>query len=651
MSIEIKEEGYKRKLETIKEKVEQIENQSRDPIVPYPPHGISHSEKLEELLDVLFPGEESDKVNEVFGDREKFLLFAAIWLHDVGMYPQLFPDDPNPSTWSREDLEEWDREVLRKTHHERSERYILKNWENLGLEEGEAEILALICKYHRKSQKIPEYIDEKIRLVIAYLRLLDALHIPDRPSRERLRRLKTYLAYGMDPVSKFHWYKSFYVPKDGIKPFPNELKLVIKFILPEEWNKIRNTCCNGKEKMSPLVRAVVTDVKDELDAVKDILVESKVKYGLPAYIYVEPDFELRSLLPERIDELEQLLAIIELFDPAIAPNSAELINTVLDGLERCIIVNNPDFTIEALRAYQRDILEPLLEYRPCHVYLRKVHDYLKKEFQSHSEMSSVDKEKFVKEVNIMVKALKEKRKKLKDELPKKILETLRINDNDVILVYGYSSSVVTVLGALKDDIKENIEIIVCECSTKTKHRYDNKLLYCDGIKYFRELKAIGIKNVYYTPDLCASNLFSRGKFNIERGREEEPPKKVTKVFFGANGIDKRTGEVAHGLGHLAIADMATAYKIPIYVIAESMKIGELKLNPKSQRKDPWYPTDILFDEINERNSYNPREDVVSPKGRELYIMTEKGSAPPNMLKDISSEIEEIVENYKIEHRL
>ena len=82
-----------------------------------------------------------------------------------------------------------------------------------------------------------------------------------------------------------------------------------------------------------------------------------------------------------------------------------------------------------------------------------------------------------------------------------------------------------------------------------------------------------------------------------------------------------------------------------------MKIGELKPNPKSQRKDPWYPTDILFDEINERNSYNPREDVVSPKGRKLHIMTEKGSAPPNMLRDISSEIEEIVENYKIEHRL
>lgn len=102
------------------------------------------------------------------------------------MYPQLFPDDPNPDIWSKEELEKWDREVLRKTHHERSERYILEKWEDLGLEKGEDEILALICKYHRKSQKIPEYMDEKIRLIIAYLRLLDALHIPDRPGEENL---------------------------------------------------------------------------------------------------------------------------------------------------------------------------------------------------------------------------------------------------------------------------------------------------------------------------------------------------------------------------------------------------------------------------------------------------------------------------------
>ena len=329
MSIEIKKEGYKRKLETIKEKVEQIQNQSREPVAPYPPHGTSHSKKLEELLDVLFPGEESEKVNEVFSDKEKFLLFASIWLHDVGMYPQLFPDDPDPNTWDTEDLEEWDREILRKTHHERSKRYILEKWKDLGLENGEARDLALICKHHRKSQKLPEskYVDEKTRLIIAYLRLLDALHIPNRPSKGELSKLRTYLAYGMDPVSKFHWYKSFYV--SGIESSPDELKLTIKFVLPEEWK-------NKEEKIFPLIRAIETDIRDELDAMKDILMESKVKYDLPAYIYVDHSFKLTPLTSQEVDELESLLAIIVLFDPTISPNSGELINIVLDGLERCV---------------------------------------------------------------------------------------------------------------------------------------------------------------------------------------------------------------------------------------------------------------------------------------------------------------------------
>lgn len=646
MPIELKEERYKEKLERIKHVINQIEAQSRSCIVPYSTHGTSHSEKLERLLDNIFPDEEIDKVNRVFNDNEKFLLLAAIWLHDVGMYPQLFPDDP-PLNWSKDRLEKWEREELRKKHHERSERYILENWENLNLENGEARYLALICKYHRKSQKMPVYTGEKVRLIIAYLRLLDALHIPDRPSRDELSRLRTYLVHGMDPISKSHWYKSFYVA--GIELSPKELKLTIKFTLPEKWSKN-----NGKEKMAPLVRTIMADIRDELDAVKDILVEGKVKYDLPAYVHVTYDFKLTPLLPREIDELESLLAIIELFDPTIAPNSGDLINIVLEGLERCIDLNKLDVSIDTLNAYQQDILKPLLECRPCHVYLWKVRDYLENILQQFSGMTSTSKKnQLLREFQITITALKEKRRELKVELPRVVLNELKINIEDVILVYGYSSSVVAVFRALSDDIKEKIDVIICECSTKSKHRYDNKLIYSDGIKYLCEIKESGIKKVYYTPDSCASNLFSNGMFPIKEAKEfekvtiEEPKefKKITKVFFGANGIDITTEEVAHGLGHLAIADIASIYNVPVYVIAESMKIGKLKRDPKNQRGEPWYPTDILFDEVNESNSYNPREDIV-PQEKIKGILTEKGSTPLNRLDAISSDISEINSLYK-----
>lgn len=633
------------RLETIKRRINEIEAGSRAPIVPYTPHGVSHSQKLEKLLDVLLPGEESVKVNKIFNDKERFLLLAAIWLHDIGMYPQLFNDDPNPATWNSNDLEEWDREVLRKTHHERSERYILENFENLNLEKDEYRHLAFICRYHRRSQKLPtKHVDKNILLITAYLRLLDAFHIPDRPSPTELNKLRTFLAYGMDPISKFNWYRSFYVSK--IESSPTELKLTIKFVLPQEWK-------DKEEKMSPLVRAIETDLRDELDAVKDILIEGKVKYDLPAYIYVDHSFELTPLTPQELDELESLLAIIELFDPTISPNSGELIKIVLDGLEKCVDINKVDPSIKALRTYHQNILYKLLEHRSCHVYLWKVYEWIDNQMREFSNTSSTaKKEELLKNVQIMIKALKEKRKDLNDELPRAVLNALKINNNDVIFVYGYSNSVVAVLGALRDDVKKNIEVVVCECSPKTKHRYDNKLIYCDGIQYLRKLKEKGIEKIYYVPDISASNLFSKGILfskSIKKGSEvKEKIKKITKVFFGANGIDKNTGEVAHALGHLAIADMAKKHQIPVYVIAESMKIGKLTANPKNQRKEPWYPTDVLFDDVSEVNSYNPREDIVVDI---TGILTEKGSSPPNRLDEISSNIEEIIENYKRKYNL
>ena len=114
---------------------------------------------------------------------------------------------------------------------------------------------------------------------------------------------------------------------------------------------------------------------------------------------------------------------------------------------------------------------------------------------------------------------------------------------------------------------------------------------------------------------------------------------ITKVLFGANGIDEQTGEIAHGLGHLAIADMAQVYEIPIYVIAESMKIGYIGDIPATMREGPWYPTDLQFSCIKKSDSYNPREERV-PFSKIRSILTEKGSYPPKQLNEISSDIDE-----------
>lgn len=679
--------------------------------IKYPPHDDTHSQKIQKILKKLLPDEQV--VNKAFSDDEKFLLLAAVWLHDVGMNPELFGDEVP--------TEEGDKE-LRKVHNVRSAKWIKSHCAQLRLSEQECERLATIALLHRKAEKIPDDLDIKTRLIIAYLRLADALHIPDRAP---LGELKTHLASGMDAVSKFHWFKSFYVIDS--EPSEEEFKITVKFKKPVSWNG------NPEEDMSPLVDVLNTELKDEIDSVKSILLEGKLRLGLPAYIDIDSTFERTYMEEERISELYELLAIIELFNPIMTPNSGAVVDIVLNQIKRYADITDPNGSIRMLEDYQNNTLKPLLEERPCHVYIRKVREKLMDMLEELDR--NISNPRYIPEqwmtntidaIQKIIKRLIDKRKALENELPPKVFgvtDTLYLfswdnvpgNDNeklqnflkddididwaenaeitndgitisitkgknsakiimndekkkaiietrdgrthlrvikqdgklniyknfltseDHVLVYGYSSSVIMTLNALPVDVKNEITVYVCECTTKTKHRYNNRLIYCDGLKYFRELKKVGIRNVKYIVDLCASNLFSIGE-PTGAGRKF---KRITKVLFGANGIDKTTGEVAHGLGHLAIADMAAAHHIPVFVITESMRIGGLVDNPGHMREGPWYPTDILFDDIKESNSYNPREERVPCKDLITNIITEKGVYPVKSLEAISSNIDDI----------
>jgi len=632
-------EPYKSKLEHIKLEVRKIEGNSRKSLVPYTPHGVeSHIVQLEKLFDNIFPGEYIKTANDYFNDKEKFLFLASLWLHDVGMYCPLISGDPSENNTSMEELKKWDEEERRKKHHERSQRFILENYQQLGLDNNEAKDIALICLSHRKSQKIPEYTDDNIKLIIAYLRLLDALHIPERPSRDDLGKLRDYLASGMEPVSKFHWYKSFYVSE--IKAEPDDLKLTIKFMLPREWIK-------NNEKMNPLINSVEIDIKDEIDAVKDILIKAKIKKNLPAYIYVDHDFKLTPYIEEEVDALDSLLAIIRLFDPSISPNSGEIINIVLDNMKRGI--EGIDYTSCAKNfdAYIRGVLKPLLKDRPCHAYLWNLFEELEKHRIDLNEKrksgTQNDLGELIKNIREMIRALQWWR----EEIPDMFNLESKISHNDSILLYGFSNTVITALKGLEDEVKNSISVYVCQCSTKTKHRYDNKILYYDGVQYIRKLRDIGIKRIMLIPDLCASNLFS---YHQER---KDPG--IMRVIFGANGITNEF--IFHSLGHLGIAEIAkiSGRDVPIYVVSEGMKVRDkMERSPLHQRDGPWYPTDVsVIDYIKDATVYNPREDVV-PIKYIAAVITEWGiyntNEPWIQLKRISPDIQTILNEYRSRHK-
>ena len=626
------------KLESIKKIVKDRWKNARKFKIPYTPHDQTHSEKIESILYdlLLLDDNETGRSIDSFTNDEKFLLLAAVQLHDIGMCPNLtiLPDLPD--------------EELRKTHHERSAEFIKLEPElQTILTAQERDRLSTICFLHRKSEKIPDKLFDKIQLLIAYLRIADALHIPDRAP---LGELRTHLASGMDPVSKYHWLKSFYITYAGPSKKDSH-KLVIKFKKPINWNG------NVEKDLFPLLDIIDTEIKDELDSVKDILVAGNLKYNLPVYTEVETDFNETYLNNDELADLMELLGIIELFNPTITPNSGKVIEIVLNQLERCVTIapEKAKDGIQNVDEYLKITLDPLLKERPCHAYLwniqEKIYKYLeelerKSKTEDENEVASL-RIQFMSKVQQLIRALKWRRRVLKHKLTKEIIKSKIINQNDVFLLYGFSDSVILCFNSLDDDIKKDIEVFVCECSTKTRHRYDNKLIYCEGIHYINELKKIGIKNIYFVPDSCTSNLFfPHNKNEINKGC-----KKVNKVIFGTNGINKNTGEVFHGLGHLAIADMAKIYEIPIYVIAGGLKIRcDLPKVPEKQRMETWYPTDVAFSNtFIDVNFYNPREDIV-PKEKITKIITEKGSynttSPLTELADISTNIDEIVSEYE-----
>ncbi len=579
---------------------------------PYTPHDYTHNIRVEEMLYKLFPPEElSNKLSA----KEKFLIIASIWLHDIGMIPELFPEDKKPQ--SEKETIKWDKKV-RDEHEKRTERYIRENRKSLELTDDEANAVIEICRFHRfkKYKELQNFAKEnwewdisgntiRIPLLVACLRLSDALHIPYRAT-DREREFKIYLALGLDVYSKIHWLKSKYAWE--VSPIQNRFKIDIVLKKPSRY---------PDEKMEPLKRTIEIELQDEIDVVRDIL----IKGGLPVYLNVECKCREYNLMGRKDKkELEELLTDIKLFDPTMSPNATAVVDAILRQINLFLDENEGDL----LKDYKTNVLDILVKKRPCHVFLWKIKELLDNNIHD------------LKRIQDLIKVLQNKRKNAMEKLPEKAYPIFLMEDDPLLLLlYGYSSSVIRCLKYFVEkhpDKKGTLKVYVCQGVTKNKYRYNNRLVYCDGIKYITELKKIGIKdeNINYITDSCASNLFSK--------------REIKMVLFGANGINLK-GYVGHTLGHLAIADMAGKYDVPVYVIADSLKIGNYfgNSNENLQRENAWLTTDIRFEsEIENCTNYNPREDIVPPD-RIKKIITEKGIINP---KEIEKYVDVDIDNFK-----
>lgn len=211
----------------------------------------------------------------------------------------------------------------------------------------------------------------------------------------------------------------------------------------------------------------------------------------------------------------------------------------------------------------------------------------------------------------------------RDRIEKKICENAKplLLDKKSMLVYGYSSKVTSVLRAVPVDILSETEVYVAECRGKMQFNLIDQMVYNDGLHYIKKLKECGVKKLHFIPDNSVANFMRRGL--------------IKKVLFGANGIDQQSGDFGHTSGHLMIADLAIIYNIPLYVIADSSKIGNLEYRDYINRDIRWLPKYKGHSDDNSSiNLLNPREDTVEAN-KITMIITENGIQFPKHNRNIA----------------
>jgi len=228
-SIILKDEHFKTCLSTIIETVK-IKIWNSVTLIPhYTKHGIDHSERIIQCISKLL-----EDFPTLLNQQERFVLLAAIFLHDIGNQLPKYVGIPIKSSYSLEELEK-----IRKAHHLSSCEAVKDSVKDsaelpLGLDicKEYTEFIAELCKYHRKLDL--KYLKDtsvagdplKLRLLGALLRLGDELDADyQRVDMEVLNIID------IPTDSKFYWWSHHYVQSISIDQ--GHIKLFFWF--PEEY--------------------------------------------------------------------------------------------------------------------------------------------------------------------------------------------------------------------------------------------------------------------------------------------------------------------------------------------------------------------------------------------------------------------------------
>jgi tetratricopeptide (TPR) repeat protein len=257
-SIILKDEHFKICLNTV---IETVRNEiwKENLIKHYTKHGIDHSERIVQYLGKLL-----EAFPALLNQQERFVLLAAIFLHDIGNQLPGYAGISIKSTYNTEELEK-----IRKNHHLSSCQAIKDSIKanaklSLGLNlcKEYTDFIALLCKYHRKLDL--KYLKDtsiagdplRLHLLGALLKLGDELDADYRRVNMEVLNI-----IDISTESKFYWWSHHYVQSISIDH--GHIKLFFWF--PEEY-KNNNIIEVFQTKRNESLRKQFLEVYDIFDS-------------------------------------------------------------------------------------------------------------------------------------------------------------------------------------------------------------------------------------------------------------------------------------------------------------------------------------------------------------------------------------------------
>lgn len=283
----------------------------------FTPHDVEHIKALESNIYELIPSGR----DKFLSDSERFLLLAGAWLHDLGMI-RMEHDVDNDF-------------AIRDKHHQRSEKYIVGNYASLGLSEAESSILGLLAYYHRRRCPINECIERitipghcgeiRVRLLAAYLRLADALHVD--LTRAPSDKYAILLTYNIPDDSKLHWLKSSFVLSIPINPNEKTIKIVFKkltdavlqdclnddYELKGNVNSSADLIENNRshdlkrsyynQTLDAIYDTIYKDLEEELNSVKEVLIAGNIT----SFLYIKREYIQVEVRQQFLNDIKTIL--------------------------------------------------------------------------------------------------------------------------------------------------------------------------------------------------------------------------------------------------------------------------------------------------------------------------------------------------------